>query len=65
MLLEVLNNVPAYFLINCGLLREGFRASQMVCITNSVIVSSVVIMRVDFTCGTRSNVWIHICSVYL
>ena len=33
------------FLINCHLLREGFRASEIVSITNFVIVSSVGITR--------------------
>ena len=48
MFLEALNNnVPTYILINCQLLREGFRASQIVRITNFVVVSSVGIMRVD------------------
>ena len=47
MLLEVLNiNVPAKLLINCHL-REGFRASQIVSITNFVVVKGVGIMRVD------------------
>ena len=47
MLFEVLNNnVPAYFLIICHLLREGFRASQIVGSTNFVVVSTVGIMRV-------------------
>ena len=50
MLLEVLdNNVPAYFLINCYLLREGFHANEIVNITNFVVVSSVGITRVDCT----------------
>ena len=34
-------------MINCHLLREGFRASQIVSITNFVAVSSVRIKRVD------------------
>ena len=47
MLLEVLNNtVPAYFLITCHLLREGFHASQIINITNFVVVSCVGIKRV-------------------
>ena len=50
MLLEVLNNnVPAYFLINCYLLRVGFRASLIVSITSVFVVSSVGIIRVDCT----------------
>ena len=48
MFLEVLNNnVPAYFLICCCLLRESFCASQILGITDFVVVSSVCIMRFD------------------
>ena len=49
MFLEVLNyNVPASFLINYYLLRVGFRASQIVSITNFVVVSGVDVIRVTF-----------------
>ena len=34
--------------MNCHLLREGFRTSEIVSITNFVVVSSVGIMRVDY-----------------
>ena len=56
MLLEVLNNnVPAKFLINCHLLREGFCASQIISITNFVIVLSVSILRADCIFSWRSK----------
>ena len=45
----------ASFLINCHLLREGFRASQIVSITNFVVVLSVGIMRVDCSSNRMGN----------
>ena len=59
MLLEVLNNnATAEFLIKCHLLREGFRASQIVSITKFVVVSSVGIMRADCTTLVLKHFWI-------